>query len=107
MPRPTTKVRPKQHNAEANPRHTPAETKKLMEHRSDHVRPESHDTSTQHPRPPRGNYTYQCHHERHQGTGYRNISRVLALDTPREPTERKPLNTAHEANNQAHRTRHG
>ncbi|MQL79166.1 hypothetical protein Taro_011606 [Colocasia esculenta] len=29
-----------------HPRHTPAETKKLTEHRSDHVRPESHDTST-------------------------------------------------------------
>ncbi|MQM16857.1 hypothetical protein Taro_049818 [Colocasia esculenta] len=35
-----------QHNAEANPRHTPAETKKLTEPRSDHVRPESHVTST-------------------------------------------------------------
>ncbi|MQM08768.1 hypothetical protein Taro_041625 [Colocasia esculenta] len=35
-----------QHNAEASPRHTPAETKKLKEHRSDHVRPESHNTST-------------------------------------------------------------
>ncbi|MQM11992.1 hypothetical protein Taro_044905 [Colocasia esculenta] len=29
-----------------NPRHTPAETKKLTEPRSNHVRPESHDTST-------------------------------------------------------------
>ncbi|MQM05062.1 hypothetical protein Taro_037868 [Colocasia esculenta] len=35
-----------QHNAEANPRYTPTETKKLTEHRSSHVRPESHDTST-------------------------------------------------------------
>ncbi|MQM15122.1 hypothetical protein Taro_048057 [Colocasia esculenta] len=34
------------HNAEATPRHTPAETKELTEHRSNHVRPESHDTST-------------------------------------------------------------
>ncbi|MQL69931.1 hypothetical protein Taro_002243 [Colocasia esculenta] len=30
----------------ANPRHTPSETKELMEHRSDRARPESHDTST-------------------------------------------------------------
>ncbi|MQL84067.1 hypothetical protein Taro_016579 [Colocasia esculenta] len=30
----------------SNPRHTPAETKKLTEHRSNHVRLESHDTST-------------------------------------------------------------
>ncbi|MQM11479.1 hypothetical protein Taro_044384 [Colocasia esculenta] len=36
----------RQHNAEANPRHTPAETTELTEHRSNHVRPESHDTST-------------------------------------------------------------
>ncbi|MQM13833.1 hypothetical protein Taro_046760 [Colocasia esculenta] len=36
----------RQHNAEANPRHTPAETKKLTEDRSNHERPESHDTST-------------------------------------------------------------
>ncbi|MQM22397.1 hypothetical protein Taro_055449 [Colocasia esculenta] len=35
-----------QHNVEANPRHTPAETTELTEHRSDHVRPGSHDTST-------------------------------------------------------------
>ncbi|MQL77936.1 hypothetical protein Taro_010351 [Colocasia esculenta] len=35
-----------QHNVEANPRHTPAETKKVTEHRSNHERPESHDTST-------------------------------------------------------------
>ncbi|MQM16525.1 hypothetical protein Taro_049481 [Colocasia esculenta] len=28
------------------PRHTPAETKELREHRSNRVRPESHDTST-------------------------------------------------------------
>ncbi|MQL96032.1 hypothetical protein Taro_028709 [Colocasia esculenta] len=35
-----------QHNAEANPRHTPVGTMELMEHRSNHVRPESHDTST-------------------------------------------------------------
>ncbi|MQL81236.1 hypothetical protein Taro_013688 [Colocasia esculenta] len=35
-----------QHNAEANPWHTPAKTKKLTEHRSNHERPESHDTST-------------------------------------------------------------
>ncbi|MQL99236.1 hypothetical protein Taro_031955 [Colocasia esculenta] len=34
------------HNAEATPRHTPAETKELTKHRSNHVRPESHDTST-------------------------------------------------------------
>ncbi|MQL69526.1 hypothetical protein Taro_001809 [Colocasia esculenta] len=34
------------HNAEATPRHTPAETKELTEHQSNHVRPESHDTST-------------------------------------------------------------
>ncbi|MQM17243.1 hypothetical protein Taro_050211 [Colocasia esculenta] len=42
-------VGPEQHNAEANPRHTPAETKKLTKHRSNHVRPESHDTSTHNP----------------------------------------------------------
>ncbi|MQM11994.1 hypothetical protein Taro_044906 [Colocasia esculenta] len=30
----------------SNPRHTPTETKKLMEPRSNHVRPESYDTST-------------------------------------------------------------
>ncbi|MQL97707.1 hypothetical protein Taro_030406 [Colocasia esculenta] len=30
----------------SNPRHTPAETKKLTEPRSNHVRPESHDTNT-------------------------------------------------------------
>ncbi|MQM18697.1 hypothetical protein Taro_051694 [Colocasia esculenta] len=30
----------------SNPRHTPTETKKLTEPRSNHVRPESHDTST-------------------------------------------------------------
>ncbi|MQL71781.1 hypothetical protein Taro_004096 [Colocasia esculenta] len=35
-----------QHNAEANPRNTPSETKKLMEHRSNHERLKSHDTST-------------------------------------------------------------
>ncbi|MQM05527.1 hypothetical protein Taro_038338 [Colocasia esculenta] len=35
-----------QHNAEANPQHTPAETKKLMEHRSNRVRPKSHNIST-------------------------------------------------------------
>ncbi|MQM05107.1 hypothetical protein Taro_037914 [Colocasia esculenta] len=35
-----------QHNVEANPRHTPAETTELTEHRSNHMRPESHDTST-------------------------------------------------------------
>ncbi|MQM22552.1 hypothetical protein Taro_055605 [Colocasia esculenta] len=46
MPRPATRVRPEQHNAEANPRHTPAETKKLTEHRSNHERPESQDAST-------------------------------------------------------------
>ncbi|MQL91507.1 hypothetical protein Taro_024120 [Colocasia esculenta] len=46
MPRPATRVGPEQHDAEANPRHTPSETKKLMEHQSDHVRLESHDTST-------------------------------------------------------------
>ncbi|MQL99249.1 hypothetical protein Taro_031974 [Colocasia esculenta] len=45
-PQPATRVGPKQHNAEENPWHTPAETKKLTEHRSNHVRPESHDTST-------------------------------------------------------------
>ncbi|MQM14723.1 hypothetical protein Taro_047659 [Colocasia esculenta] len=28
------------------PRHTPAETTKLTEHQGNHVRPESHDTST-------------------------------------------------------------
>ncbi|MQM16523.1 hypothetical protein Taro_049483 [Colocasia esculenta] len=28
------------------PRHTPAETKEFTEHRSNRVRPESHDTST-------------------------------------------------------------
>ncbi|MQM16752.1 hypothetical protein Taro_049713 [Colocasia esculenta] len=33
------------HNAEATPRHTPAETKELTEHQSNHVRPEPHDTS--------------------------------------------------------------
>ncbi|MQL97376.1 hypothetical protein Taro_030066 [Colocasia esculenta] len=38
-----------QHNAEATPRHTPAEIKELTEHRSDHVRPESHNTSTNNP----------------------------------------------------------
>ncbi|MQL91713.1 hypothetical protein Taro_024334, partial [Colocasia esculenta] len=45
----TTRVKPKttmKHNAEANPRHTPAEINKLTEPRSDHVRLESHDTST-------------------------------------------------------------
>ncbi|MQM22636.1 hypothetical protein Taro_055691 [Colocasia esculenta] len=31
---------------EANPQDTPAETTELTEHRSNHVRPESHDTST-------------------------------------------------------------
>ncbi|MQL86639.1 hypothetical protein Taro_019180 [Colocasia esculenta] len=34
------------HNAEATPRHTSAETKEITEHRSNHVRPESHNTST-------------------------------------------------------------
>ncbi|MQL89102.1 hypothetical protein Taro_021686 [Colocasia esculenta] len=34
------------HNPETNPRHTLAETTELTEHRSNHVRPESHDTST-------------------------------------------------------------
>ncbi|MQL75301.1 hypothetical protein Taro_007669 [Colocasia esculenta] len=28
-----------------------------------------------------GNYTYRFHHERHQGTGYRNSSQVSTLDT--------------------------
>ncbi|MQL81693.1 hypothetical protein Taro_014149, partial [Colocasia esculenta] len=34
------------HNAEATPRHTLVETKDLTEHRSNHVRLESHDLST-------------------------------------------------------------
>ncbi|MQL77416.1 hypothetical protein Taro_009829 [Colocasia esculenta] len=50
----TTRVRPnmtptepaESTHAEATPRHTPIETKELTEHRSNHVRPESHDTST-------------------------------------------------------------
>ncbi|MQL79226.1 hypothetical protein Taro_011656 [Colocasia esculenta] len=46
MPRPAIRVVPEQHNAEANPRHTLAETKELTKHWSNHVRPESHDTST-------------------------------------------------------------
>ncbi|MQM18744.1 hypothetical protein Taro_051739 [Colocasia esculenta] len=46
MPRPTTRVGPEQHKAKANPQHAPAETEKLTEHRSNQVRPESHDTST-------------------------------------------------------------
>ncbi|MQM14241.1 hypothetical protein Taro_047171 [Colocasia esculenta] len=49
MPRPTTRVGPEQHDVEANRRHTPAETKKLTRHRSNHERPESHDTSTNNP----------------------------------------------------------
>ncbi|MQM03948.1 hypothetical protein Taro_036735 [Colocasia esculenta] len=130
------------------PRHTPTETKELMEHRSNHVRPECHDISTNIPdlhevgkeqpgvtsrdtkqpsenerlttgmatsdlhkvkgpqvEPPlhlehatrSGNYTLQCHQGRHQGMGYKNNSWVPAQGTPREPVERKPLNTAHEA----------
>ncbi|MQM21028.1 hypothetical protein Taro_054059 [Colocasia esculenta] len=46
LPPTDPKTQKEQHNAEANPRHTPAETKELTEHRSNHVRPESHDTST-------------------------------------------------------------
>ncbi|MQM21162.1 hypothetical protein Taro_054197 [Colocasia esculenta] len=44
----TTHVRPKTTPTEPadNPRHTLVEMKKLTEHRSNHVRPESHDTST-------------------------------------------------------------
>ncbi|MQL74977.1 hypothetical protein Taro_007346 [Colocasia esculenta] len=34
------------HNAEATPRYTPVETKELTEYRSNHVRPQSHETST-------------------------------------------------------------
>ncbi|MQL97381.1 hypothetical protein Taro_030070 [Colocasia esculenta] len=36
-------------NQQTTPRHTPAETKELTEHRSDHMRPESHNTSTNNP----------------------------------------------------------
>ncbi|MQM05303.1 hypothetical protein Taro_038111 [Colocasia esculenta] len=51
------------------PRHALAKTGKLTEHRSNHMRPESHNTSTQHPRPPRGREgTTRCHHERHRAT---------------------------------------
>ncbi|MQM17092.1 hypothetical protein Taro_050061 [Colocasia esculenta] len=46
MPRPATRVGPEKHNVEANPRHAPVETRKLTEHWSNHVRTESHDTST-------------------------------------------------------------
>ncbi|MQM10838.1 hypothetical protein Taro_043736 [Colocasia esculenta] len=45
-PRPATRVGLEQHNVEANPRHTPVETKELTEHRSNHVRQKSHNTST-------------------------------------------------------------
>ncbi|MQM13631.1 hypothetical protein Taro_046558 [Colocasia esculenta] len=34
---------------EANPQYPPSETKKFTEHQSNHVRPESHDTSTNSP----------------------------------------------------------
>ncbi|MQM18475.1 hypothetical protein Taro_051467 [Colocasia esculenta] len=51
-----------------------------------------------------GNYTLRCHHRRYQGMGYQN-SWVSTKDTPREPAEWKPLNTAHEANRQNPRKR--
>ncbi|MQL76124.1 hypothetical protein Taro_008499 [Colocasia esculenta] len=40
------KAQQEQHNVEANTRRAPAEIEKLTEHRSNHVRPESHDTTT-------------------------------------------------------------
>ncbi|MQL93506.1 hypothetical protein Taro_026144 [Colocasia esculenta] len=42
-----TPVEPAESNTmRKHPRHTHTRTKKLTEHRSNHVRPESHDTST-------------------------------------------------------------
>ncbi|MQM13910.1 hypothetical protein Taro_046836 [Colocasia esculenta] len=45
-PQPGSGQRRLPQNQRTNPRHTPIETKMLTENRSDHVRPESHDTST-------------------------------------------------------------
>ncbi|MQL93778.1 hypothetical protein Taro_026422 [Colocasia esculenta] len=67
-----------QHNAEANPRHTPAKTKKLTKHRSHHVRLESHNTSTNIP---------DLHEAREEQPG------VTTRDT-KKPCEKQRLTTA-------------
>ncbi|MQL68631.1 hypothetical protein Taro_000931 [Colocasia esculenta] len=56
-------------------------------HKQNHPAPRTlHEVRELHlPVPPR----------RHQGTGYRNSSWVPTRGTPREPAERKPLNTTH------------
>ncbi|MQL81088.1 hypothetical protein Taro_013549 [Colocasia esculenta] len=110
----------RQHNAQANPRHTPAETKKLTEHRSNHERLESHDTSTNitdlhevekeqpgvtprdteqpgeksvspQPRPPQTSTRLRAHKQNHPGPRTRHKVRELHLPVPPRMAPRKAL----------------
>ncbi|MQM23182.1 hypothetical protein Taro_056245 [Colocasia esculenta] len=75
-----------QTQCDSNPRHTPAETKNLTEHRSNHVRPESHNTSTNIPdlheaRPPQTSTRSRAHNQNHPAA--RTLHEVRELCNPR------------------------
>ncbi|MQM06366.1 hypothetical protein Taro_039183, partial [Colocasia esculenta] len=90
-----------QHNAEANPRHTPAETKKLTKHWSNRVRPESHNTSTNIP---------DLHEVRKEQPGVTPREPSNQVRTNVSPQARPPQTStrsrAHKQNHRAPRTHH-